>query len=434
VKVEDLVELPQGWAVVLEYVDGADLRDLITRGPVPPPALAELGIEVAGALAEAHAARDPESGRPLGFVHRDVKPENIRVTAAGACKLLDFGVAHVEFEDRASSATTRVFGSQGYLAPERLELRDVAAGDVFALGVVMAEALLGRRTGQGAITPERHAAWVAALHEELVGVVPPELAGLAAEMLAYDPERRPTASEVEHRLGTMRLPGPGLRQWAADAVPAVAVSKPDPTATVARLPPRWRSIPRLGAAGAVVACAVAFAALRGPSPEPEPVAPPVPVPSGAPTPLSPPGPVPTAAAPSSRPTSAPAPPAGDATSHGPPHAPHRAPATTPSEPPAEPAGTADPPVEGAASGGSTEGGPSPVPQTGSGRVRVIGGASIRLVGPSGAWPEGEVPAGTWRLEYSWGDGRVRTPSTPIVVPAGETVDVRCDEVSELCRW
>lgn len=63
---------------------------------------------------------------------------------------------------------------------------------------------------------------------------------------------------------------------------------------------------------------------------------------------------------------------------------------------------------------------------------MIGGANLRLVGDDGTWSPGDVPPGAYRIEYDWADGRTRRPSATLVV--GETVEVRCDAVSEVCRW
>ena len=100
--VSELVMVAGRDAVIMEYVEGVDLSDLLGKSPVPPRALAELGAEMAGTLQRAHTAVHPTTQEPLNVIHRDVKPANVMVTTRGSVRLLDFGVAREVLPSRAS--------------------------------------------------------------------------------------------------------------------------------------------------------------------------------------------------------------------------------------------------------------------------------------------------------------------------------------------
>ena len=100
VQVDGLARLPDGWAVVMEYIQGVDVGVLIRIGPLPPRAALEIACEVAGALHSAWALPSPLTGQALKLVHRDLKPGNLRITAHGEVKILDFGAARAEVGTR----------------------------------------------------------------------------------------------------------------------------------------------------------------------------------------------------------------------------------------------------------------------------------------------------------------------------------------------
>src|SRR5690606_27559750 len=118
----------------LELVEGQTLDACLERGRgIPKPVVARLGAVVADALAVAHA---------LGVVHRDVKPQNIMITAdRPGCRLLDFGLAKVRETLSAGSLSEhgQVIGTPQFLAPEQVStpLDVTGSADVYALGMVL---------------------------------------------------------------------------------------------------------------------------------------------------------------------------------------------------------------------------------------------------------------------------------------------------------
>lgn len=217
VRVDALVRLEGRWAVVMELVRGLAFEELRLRlGALPAGVVLEAAAEVASALdALYHLEVD---GRPLRLLHRDIKPSNVLVTASGDVKLLDFGVARAEFEAREARTVGVVYGSPAYLSPERLELHDSPAGDVFALGISIAELLTGRAAEPVVARPGPHAQRVARLLEAVSSAQVGE-GGLLLlrSMLSYDAEDRPTAAEVAAALRPATSP---LRAWATQIVPA----------------------------------------------------------------------------------------------------------------------------------------------------------------------------------------------------------------------
>jgi serine/threonine-protein kinase len=131
-----------------------------------------------------------------GSVHRDVKPENIFLTRAGATKILDFGIVKLAHDDATrdglSTLTGIVLGTAGYLAPEQIRGGDIDdRADLFALGAILFEMLTGRRAfARAHIVDTLHAI----LHEPAPEVLekrpdaPPALAAIVARLLEKAPE------------------------------------------------------------------------------------------------------------------------------------------------------------------------------------------------------------------------------------------------------
>lgn len=151
VEITDANFTPEGLLVIaMELLHGRSLRAAMT-GPMAGDEVRRIGLELLDALAAAHAR---------GFVHRDLKPENLFLTApGGALRLLDFGIAKVLGAD-SRTMRGRILGTVEYMAPE--QLRDAAAvdprADLFAVGVILYEMIVGLRPFRGETVEEKYRA------------------------------------------------------------------------------------------------------------------------------------------------------------------------------------------------------------------------------------------------------------------------------------
>jgi serine/threonine protein kinase len=132
--------------LVMEYVDGELLADHVARGPLPLRDVLTYGMQIADALAKAHAR---------GIVHRDLKPGNVMLTKSGA-KLLDFGLARIDPDPSGAvplpteTADGAIVGTWQYMAPEQVEARKAdARTDMWALGCLLYEMVTGRPAVEG---------------------------------------------------------------------------------------------------------------------------------------------------------------------------------------------------------------------------------------------------------------------------------------------
>jgi eukaryotic-like serine/threonine-protein kinase len=121
--------------IVFEYVDGMNLKELMTQeGPLSPREAIELALQVARGLSFAHES---------GLVHRDVKPQNVLLDADGRAKVTDFGIAHAVDVD-GMTITGTIMGTSNYIAPEQARGQPVdEQTDVYSLGCVLYELLAG---------------------------------------------------------------------------------------------------------------------------------------------------------------------------------------------------------------------------------------------------------------------------------------------------
>lgn len=178
--------------LVMEFVDGETLAARLQRGPLDPHDAAHIAVELASALHVVHQA---------GVVHRDLKPSNVLLAPSALpggdpqVKLSDFGVARFVDSARVTSAGT-VVGTGMYLAPEQVRGEDPGpAADIYALGLVLIEALTGER-------PYGHLTGIGQVMARLIDppVVPERLGAawthLLNRMTATDPAKRSTALEV----------------------------------------------------------------------------------------------------------------------------------------------------------------------------------------------------------------------------------------------
>src|SRR4051812_6078584 len=121
--------------IVMEYVEGRTLRDVISEGPMEPVAAAQVASEIAKALAAAHRA---------GVVHRDIKPGNVLITTNDEVKVADFGIARANGAGDGLTRTGAVMGTATYFSPEQAQgLAVDARSDIYSLGVVLYEMLTG---------------------------------------------------------------------------------------------------------------------------------------------------------------------------------------------------------------------------------------------------------------------------------------------------
>jgi serine/threonine-protein kinase len=135
VAVYDVGELEDLAFIVMEFVEGRSLKEVLEAGdPVPLATAAEIVRQAADALAAAHRS---------GVVHRDVKPGNLMLTRTGAVKVTDFGIARIDQSQRTRTGV--LVGSPGYMSPEQLSGKHVdGRSDVFALGSLLYELATGR--------------------------------------------------------------------------------------------------------------------------------------------------------------------------------------------------------------------------------------------------------------------------------------------------
>ena len=211
--------------IVMERLSGRTLYDEIGRGPLALDAVHHLAVQMLAALGAAHEA---------GIVHRDIKPGNILAGNPGEWKLGDFGIAKAaELPTDQTTATGLLIGTPAYLAPERFFGGEATVqSDLYALGVVLYEALAARKPFDGA-TPQE-CAWAAATVtpgpiQTLRPDVDPSLAEVIDRCLAQQPERRfRSAAETAEVIS-------GPTSW-GHVPPVGAVARPGPPSPTAVLP------------------------------------------------------------------------------------------------------------------------------------------------------------------------------------------------------
>jgi len=241
--------------IVFEYVEGENLKQLVERaGPLGVERATELGIEIADALAFAHAA---------GLVHRDVKPQNILIDAAGSAKVTDFGIARSLDVDRGVTQTGTVLGTSNYLSPEQAAGEQVTpASDIYSLGVVLYELLTGEVPFRGdnlVVVAMKHVTeHPPSLLEQRPGV-PPRLARAVERALEKDPAQR--FASMDAFANELRRCRDGLGDFDADrtmirGMPTVVDPRPRSTTRRAGRLPLALALAGLALAAVVVALVV----------------------------------------------------------------------------------------------------------------------------------------------------------------------------------
>ena len=201
--IHEVVETEDGrHCIVMEYVEGMVLRERILDGPMKVNEAVEIAIQVASALASAHAG---------GIVHRDIKPENVMLRRDGYVKVLDFGLAKLadkttdfansQVETRAIELKTTpgtVMGTVAYMSPEQARGLPVdARTDVWSLGVVLYEMIAGEKPFAGA-TPTDVIVSIVGREPEALTKSAPEaipLEPIVTKALAKDPNQRYQTTE-----------------------------------------------------------------------------------------------------------------------------------------------------------------------------------------------------------------------------------------------
>ena len=207
--------------IVFEYIDGDNLKELVERGPLPVRRTLDLGLEIARALAFAHAQ---------GLVHRDVKPQNVLLAGDGRAKVTDFGIAR-SLDAVGRTETGTVLGTSHYIAPEQARGERVdEKTDVYSLGCVLFELLAGTvpYDGDSFLTVAmRHVNDAIPSVLERRPDTPLRLAGLIERCLAKEPSERPDMETCVREL---------------EATVAELDARPDGDATmIARAPRELRS-------------------------------------------------------------------------------------------------------------------------------------------------------------------------------------------------
>lgn len=178
--------------IVMEFVDGRMLKDIIADGPLEPKEAARIVAQVLTALEYSHRAL---------LVHRDIKPGNIMVTQTGQVKVMDFGIARAVSDNSATVAdTSAVLGTAQYFSPEQARGETVdARTDLYSTGVVLFELLTGKPPFQGdrpAAVAYQHISETPAKPSSLNPHVSPALDAVVLHSLAKDKfERFQSASE-----------------------------------------------------------------------------------------------------------------------------------------------------------------------------------------------------------------------------------------------
>ncbi len=195
----------EAWYLVMEYVEGINLEELINlHGPIPVPQACDFIWQAAAALQHAHST---------GIVHRDVKPGNLLVDAKGTIKILDFGLALLDGDEAAADefSLAMIFGhsclgTADYIAPEQsLDSYDVdIRADIYSLGCTLYVALSGKLPYPMASSCQKlegHRLRQAPALSQVARGVPAELAAVVEKMMAKRPEDRyQTMSEVVEAL------------------------------------------------------------------------------------------------------------------------------------------------------------------------------------------------------------------------------------------
>ncbi|MEM8963654.1 MAG: protein kinase [Acidobacteriota bacterium] len=227
VQVHDLLQHDQEDWLVMELVEGISLASMLRDGPLPWGKMAELGRDIAAGLEHAHRS---------GIIHRDLKAENVMVSAEGHAKILDFGLAKKVFDldgEPSLTASGAVVGTFRAMSPEQARGLELSpASDLFSFGSLLYQMVSGvppfvGRTPLDTVT--RICSHEPAPLATLAPDAPRRLTELIAEMMRKEPARRPeSAAEVELILASIVVSGAAT---VSRPVASLDIDDPDDDAT-----------------------------------------------------------------------------------------------------------------------------------------------------------------------------------------------------------
>jgi serine/threonine protein kinase/tetratricopeptide (TPR) repeat protein len=202
VHVYDLLEGTDDDCIIMEYVQGATLAEMLKGGPLEPATALRLARDIASGLDAAHAA---------GIVHRDLKAENVIVTPTGQAKILDFGLAKPlasTVDDPSLTAAGFVVGTWRSMSPEQARGAEVdERSDLFSFGVLLYEMLTGHSPFRGSGAMETLSRVMSLTPPRVDTVQPglsPRLGALTGRLLEKEPDARPqSAAEVLRELAAI---------------------------------------------------------------------------------------------------------------------------------------------------------------------------------------------------------------------------------------
>lgn len=209
--------------IVMEYVTGGDLKDLVDeQGALPGARLAAIGESVAAGLAHAHER---------GIVHRDIKPHNILMDEKGRPRLTDFGIARA-LDSSQATRTGSYLGTALYSSPEQLKGEKVTPkSDVYSFGVTLYEAATGAVPFAGSTieVATQHVNKEPAPPVQRGADLDAELEALILACLAKDPNDRPSAEALQTKLAALKNPPAPTKQTTPAAAPPSPTTQERPS-------------------------------------------------------------------------------------------------------------------------------------------------------------------------------------------------------------
>ncbi|UYL09334.1 serine/threonine protein kinase [Bdellovibrio sp. SKB1291214] len=214
VKIHDFGEFNDRGYMAMEYVNGVTLRELMNyqrekNEPLSSSFILYIIHQVALGLAYAYQSVDPQTGRPLKLIHRDISPHNILISFEGEVKVIDFGIAVAPKDRDLDNTGGLIKGKIAYMSPEQARGQEVdGASDIFALGIVLWELLANERFYTGTTVKEVKQSIlsydVEKLNKEKMSMRAEELLGIIPIMLHQDAKKRAgDANELARLLGTV---------------------------------------------------------------------------------------------------------------------------------------------------------------------------------------------------------------------------------------